>query len=124
MAKRRLTELAEEYGITFEKAKDIAFKNFDEEMISGTGKNTWIDEKGQAILDDLVPIDIIYRGRVLKLAPNQRFVIAYVKELTAKIPVRVPLKYRNNLVNKVIHIQADNTSNTPKYHWIPTKIRQ
>jgi hypothetical protein len=123
MAKRKLTDLAEEYGISFEEAKDLAFEKFDEDMITGKGKNTWIDERGQAMLDDLVPIDIIYRGRVVSEAPNPAYVIAYVKELTAKVPVRIPMRYKGMLNNKIIHIQADNTGHAPKYNWIPTKVR-
>jgi hypothetical protein len=84
---------------------------FDESMVSGTGKNTWINEEGQALFDDLVPIDIIYRGKVLKPAPNKSYVIAYIKELTQKVPVRVPTRY---------HKQADNTGPEAKYHWIQT----
>ena len=123
MPKRKLTALAEEYGISFEEAQDLAFEKFDEDMITGRGKNTWIDQRGQAMFDDLVPIDIIYRGRVLSEAPNPSYVICYIKELTAKVPVRIPLRYKGMLNNKIIHIQADNTGNAPKYNWIPTKIR-
>ena len=36
MAKRKLTELAEEYGISFDEAKDLAFEKFDEDMIYGS----------------------------------------------------------------------------------------
>ena len=106
MPKRKLTALAEEYGISFEDAQDLAFEKFDEDMITGRGKNTWIDQRG-----------------VLSEAPNPSYVICYIKELTAKVPVRIPLRYKGMLNNKIIHIQADNTGNAPKYNWIPTKIR-
>jgi hypothetical protein len=120
MAKKRLTDLCREYGIHFSEAKDIVDFQFDESMVSGKGKNTWINEEGQALFDDLVPIDIIYRGRVLKPAPNKSYVIAYIKELTQKVPVKVPMRYHNQLTSKIIHIQADNTGPNAKYHWIQT----
>lgn len=119
--KRRLTELADEYGISFEEAKDLAFKNFDENWITGKGKNTWVTAEGQAMLDELVPIDIIYRGRVVSEAPNPNFVIVYVKELTSRVPVKIPLRYRGMLNDKIIHIQADNSGRAPIYKWIPTR---
>jgi hypothetical protein len=120
MAKKRLTQLADEYGLTLEKAQEIIQFQFEESMVSGKGKNTWINKEGQALFEELVPLDIIYRGRVLRPAPNSRYVIAYVKELTQKIAVQIPLKLKGNLTNKIIHIQADNTAEEPKYHWIPT----
>ena len=50
MAKRRLTEIAKDYDISFEELQDIAFNKLTEESISGKGRNTWIDEVGQDIL--------------------------------------------------------------------------
>ena len=42
--KKRLTEIADDFGISFDEALDIAFKNLAEDMLSGKGKNTWITE--------------------------------------------------------------------------------
>jgi hypothetical protein len=120
MAKKRLTDLCREYGIHFSEAKEIVEFEFEESMVTGVGKNTWINEKGQALFDDLVPIDIIYRGRVLNPAPNNSYVIAYIKELTRKVPVKVPMRYQKQLTNKIIHIQADNTGPNAKYTWMQT----
>ncbi len=120
MAKKKLTDLCKEYGILFSEAKEIVEFQFDESMVTGKGKNTWINEEGQALFDDLVPIDIIYRGRVLHPAPNKRYVIAYIKELSRKVPVKVPILFHEKLTNKIIYIQADNTGHEPKYTWIKT----
>ena len=57
---------------------------------------------------------------MLKPAPNKSYVIAYIKELTKKVPVKVPMRYHNQLTNKIIYIQADNTGSQAKYHWIQT----
>ena len=100
MAKKRLTDLCREYGIHFSEAKELVEFELEESMATGKGKNTWINEEGQALFDDLVPIDIIYRGRVLQAAPNNSYVIAYVKELARKVPVKVPMRYQKQLTNK------------------------
>ena len=44
--KKRLTEIADDFGISFDEAIDIAFKNLAEDMLSGKGKNTWITGRG------------------------------------------------------------------------------
>ena len=64
--------------------------------------------------------DLIYRGRVLYPAPNNRYVIAYIKELTQKVAVQVPVRFSKTLTNKIIYIQADNTGPNAKYTWMKT----
>ena len=39
--KKKLKQIAEEFDISFEKAKEIAFDHLEEEMITGKGQNTW-----------------------------------------------------------------------------------
>jgi hypothetical protein len=41
MPKRRLTDIAKDYNISFERAKDIAFNKLDESAFSGKGRNSW-----------------------------------------------------------------------------------
>ena len=45
--KKRLTELAKDFNISFNEAKDLAFKDLEEDMITGKGKNLWSSEAGQ-----------------------------------------------------------------------------
>lgn len=124
MPKKRLTELAKEYGISFEEIHDIATYNLDEDMITGRGKNLWMSEEGQHCLDDLIPMTTIYRGSVVSQAPNKRFVMARVKELGKKVPVSIPLALSGKLEGKIIYIEADNSNNEPKYKWIKAPARQ
>jgi len=110
MAKKRLTKIAEEYDIPFEKAKDIAFNVLTEESISGKGKNTWIDKVGQDLLDDNIPLAIqkarVYRGRVRNKAPNHRFCFVHIKEKGGCVPVRIPNKHiRHYNVGGFIHVE-------------------
>lgn len=98
MAKRRLTDLAKEYEIPFEEAMDIAFNHLTEESITGRGKNTWIDEVGQELFDDNVPIKDVqpqeYRGRVRNLCPNPMYAMVHVKEKNGCVKMKIAFKLR------------------------------
>lgn len=119
MPKKRLTNIAEEYGIPFEDAEKIVFDNLEEEMVSGKGKNLWLDEDGQRMMEDLVSMPILYRGSVLHQALNPSFVMVYVKELCQKVPVRIPMRYKGTFSpGKVIYLEADNSGDVPKYTWV------
>lgn len=122
MAKKKLTEIAEEYEIDWEAAQDFVSNNLAEEMVTGKGKNTWINDDGQGIFEDMIPINILYRGKVVQLAPNPRYVLAHVRELGKKIPVKVPLRYSKNLLGKVIHIEANNKGEEPLYMYRQSKM--
>lgn len=41
MAKRKLTQLAEDYGKSFEELYELAVNNFEEDMLSGRGRTWW-----------------------------------------------------------------------------------
>ncbi len=75
-------------------------------MITGKGKNTWISNAGQEILDSCSPMPIRYRGKVLSEAPNNKFVMVYIREIPMKVPVRVPYLLRGKLVGKFIYLDA------------------
>ena len=66
MAKKRLKDIAEEYGISFQQAQDLAFNILDEIAITGKGKNTWINEVGQDLLDDNIEMLIKKRTDALR----------------------------------------------------------
>tara|TARA_R100001163_G_scaffold65430_1_gene62567 strand:+ start:3747 stop:4124 length:378 start_codon:yes stop_codon:yes gene_type:complete len=124
MAKKRLTEISEEYGISFEESQKIVFDNLEEEMVTGKGKNLWINEDGQRVLDDLISMPILYRGPVLSQAPNPMYVMAYIKELTKKVPVKIPRRMIGKITKgKLIYIEADNSVEPSKYNWVKTPQR-
>ena len=118
MAKKKLKQIAEEFEIPFEKAQDIAFEHLEEEMITGKGKNTWINEDGQKVFDSMTPVPVIYRGRAIRLMPNPNYVLAKVPELVTTVVVRAKLNIAKDLVGKYFYIQADNTNSQTKYHHI------
>ncbi len=124
MPKKKLTALAEEYGIPFEEALDLVFKELEEDMVTGRGKNTWINDDGQRVLDEFISMPVLYRGPVLSKAPNPMYVMAYIKEITKKVAVKIPRKMQSKITpGKVIYIEADNSGVEPKYNWVKTPIR-
>ncbi len=124
MPKKKLTQLAEEYGIPFEEALDLVFKELEEDMVTGKGKNTWINDDGQRVLDEFISMPVLYRGPVLGEAPNPMYIMVYVKELSKKVPVKIPLRYKGTFPKgKVVYLEADNSSDNPKYNWVKTPQR-
>ena len=124
MPKKRLTEIAEEYGIPFEEALDLVFKELEEEMVTGRGKITWINEDGQRVLDEFISMPVLYRGPVLMQAPNPLYVMVYVKELSKKVAVKIPRRMQGKVTKgKLIYLEADNSGAEPKYNWVKTPQR-
>jgi len=110
MAKKRLTQIAKEYEISFEAVQEIAFNVLAEESITGKGRNLWIDKVGQDILDENIPMAIqkarVYRGRVRNKAPNPRFCFVHIKEKAGCVTVEIPRKHTRH-VNQgaFIHVE-------------------
>lgn len=120
MAKKRLKEIADELGVKFEEAYEIVVHKLSEDMITGKGKNTWINEEGQEILDNHSPMPIRYRGKVLSVAPNPNFVMVYIREIPMKVPVRVPYTLRGSLlVGKFIYLDAYTDDGIQYYQYAP-----
>lgn len=117
MPKIKLIELADEYALSFEEAQDFVANNLEEDMVTGKGKNTWINDDGQVLFDEMIPMNVIYRGKVMHYAPNKNFVYAHIRELGKKVAVKIPLRRISNLEGKMIHIEADNKSDPPKYFY-------
>jgi hypothetical protein len=109
MAKKRLLALAKEYDISFEEIMEIASKTLEESSLTGKGKNTWVNENGQTILDDCIPIKDVgprmYRGRVRNACPNPIYVQVHIPEKAGCVKVRVPRKWaRTNWVNRIVNV--------------------
>lgn len=121
MPKKKLTQLAQEYEISFEEAQDFVSINLAEEMVTGKGKNTWINDDGQKVFEEMIPINILYRGKCVQLAPNPNFIMVYINELGKRVKVRVPLRYSKNMLGKIVHVEADNKGIEPTYNYrVPT----
>lgn len=118
MAKKKLTSLAEEYDTDFDELKNLCAFNLDEEMMTGVGRNTWIDERGQAILDDLVPMPVIYRGPVISECPNPNYLFVRHRDRMCKVVVQIPRRMRGKLLDKVIYFEESRKGETLKYKWV------
>ena len=116
--KKRLTELAKDFNISFNEAKDLAFKHLEEDMITGKGKNLWISEAGQIALDSVVHIPVIYRGRVTRLCPNPLYVMVNIKEIYKNVPVRIKFGTQKNMLLKFIYVQMDAVGDEIKYKMV------
>lgn len=123
MPKRRLIELADELGITYEEASDRVFKFLEEDMVSGTGRARWVTEQGQVLLDDYTPMPIMYRGSVLSTMPNPSFVSVKIRELGKRVSVRIPRKLNGDaMIGKMIYVQAITEGDKQEFKWIKAPI--
>ncbi len=122
MAKVRLIKIASDFKLEFDKLLQLAQSKLSQEMLTGRGRNTWIDEEGQSILMESMYIEEIvpkhYRGKVVSTAPNPSYVFAYIKELTMKVPVVVPRRYRNTMKGKTITIEMIEDVRGKSYRYV------
>jgi len=124
MAKKKLTALAEEYNQPLEKMRDIVSMYLDEEMVTGRGKNTWIDERGQAIIDDCVPMPAqqegpeVYRGQVLNECPNPMFLWVHHRDRACKVAVKIPKRMQGKLLDKIIYFEEIHDGDKVNYNWV------
>lgn len=119
MPKRRLRDIAEELGMSFEEAADQVFKHLSEEMISGKGRALWVTEEGQAVLDDITPMPTIYRGPILGLAPNPLYVMVRIRELGRKVPVKIPARMRSYLkIGKMVYVKFELNNGCEQFEYL------
>ena len=108
--KIRLSELARQGHYEWDALLALAKEKLSEDMITGVGRNTWISEEGQDILADAIDVPEAtpahYKGKVLKVAPHKKYVYAYIRENSRKVPVLVPKTVSTTLVGKTILIEA------------------
>ena len=108
--KIRLSALARESDYEWDDLLALAKEKLSDDMITGVGKNTWISEEGQEILSEAMDVPEAtpahYKGQVIKVAPNKKYVYAYIRENSMKVPVLVPKKLAQKLVGKIILIEA------------------
>jgi|DEB0MinimDraft_12_1074336.scaffolds.fasta_scaffold00926_4 hypothetical protein len=124
MPKKKLKNITTEYGIPFEEGLELVFNNLEEDMVTGKGGNTWINEDGQRVLEELIPMPVIYRGKVVSLPPNPAFLTVYIKEITQKIQARIPMREKQSkFAHKIVYVESHTEGNKVKYKWIPTPKR-
>ena len=109
MAKVKLTKLAAQFAQDFDSFFALAKSKLSADMLTGRGKNSWVDEEGQQILIDCMYVEEIvpkhYKGKVLADAPNPSYVFAYIDEIKMKVPVVIARKYKGKMKGKTITIE-------------------
>jgi len=109
MPKIKLVKIAEENGVEFDEALNIAKNSLPAEMLTGKGKATWVSEEGQDLLAAAIDVPELhpkqYKGTVVRLAPNPSYVYANVEELGRVIPCVVPRKFQSRMLKKSITIE-------------------
>lgn len=121
MPKVKLINIAKENEFEFELAFKIAKENLKEEMLTGKGKATWVNEEGQCILDALLIAPELhpeeYRGQVVRLAPNKSYVYVKVKEFKKTVACVVPRNLQETLIQKNIWMEEikDKKGSTFRY---------
>lgn len=118
MPKKRITQIAEEYDISVEKLQDMIFQNLDDSMVTGKGKNLWINEVGQSLLDDIIPMPVIYRGQVLNQCPNPLYLWVHHRDRACKVSVKIPKRMEGKLLDKMIYFEETRDGGNLKYHWV------
>jgi len=110
MRKRLLRELADEYGRDFATLDVFCEMNLEPSMITGKGKRQWINEDGQIILSrefDLSEvIPKMLRMKVVKQAPNPKFVYGLHPDTKLRVPVMIRKQMAGKLVDKMIPVEV------------------
>ena len=94
----------------FDKAIEIAHEKLSEEMVTGKGKATWINEEGAEILKEALYIPEIvpkhYKVKILKECPNRCYNWGHSKEIGKRVPVLIPRKFWGQLVGKSVTVEC------------------
>lgn len=100
MPKKRLSVIAKDMNLEFNQAYNIVVTLLEETMVSGSGKNTWIDERGQLILaeHEVVPeiTSKVFDARAIKRCNNLRYWYVYIPNV-GKVPALVPKTLRDGM---------------------------
>ena len=60
MAKVKLTKIADRFESSFDSFLNLAKRKLSAEMLTGKGRNTWVNEEGQKILVDCMYLSLIH----------------------------------------------------------------
>lgn len=116
MPKKRIASIAKEYNVSVDKLQSMITFHLAEGMVSGRGKNLWIDEGGQTIIENLTPMPVMARGLALRRCPNKSFLYVKHFKTNEKIGVRIPRNMNNyKFDGKVVYFKEVREGETIKY---------
>ncbi len=126
MPKLRLTKIAKESEVEFDKALEIAQQELPKGSLTGKGRNTWVAQEAQEVLIELLEVPELhtkkYRGGVVRLAPNPSYVYAYINDLKKTIPCIVPRRFQKQMLGKKIDIEQIQDKKGSTFRYVKHKI--
>ena len=126
MPKLRLSKIAEESKVEFDKALEIAQQELPKGSLTGKGRNTWVAQEAQEDLIELLEVPELhtkkYRGGVVRLAPNPSYVYAYINDLKKTIPCIVPRRFQKQMLGKKIDIEQIQDEKGSSFRYVKHKI--
>jgi len=122
--KIRLTEIAKKLNISFEEAMKLKEEKLCSDMAKGKGKNTWIDEEGQAILIDSMDVPEAvpkhHRGVVHSHCRNPNYMYVIIPNPARKVATAVPRKFYNKMRGKKVTIEEIKDVNGSSFRYVPS----
>ena len=94
------------------------------DMAKGKGKNTWIDEEGQAILIDSMDVPEAvpkhHRGVVHSHCRNPNYMYVIIPNPARKVATAVPRKFYNKMRGKKVTIEEIKDVNGSSFRYVPS----
>lgn len=118
MPKRLIHKIAEDYDVDPLELRELVLNRLDEEMISGGRGLLWINEEGQAVLEETLPKMHLRRGVVKAECHNRQYVYVYDREHLEKVAVKIPSRLRHKLVGKLVHFVENKVNNESQYKYV------
>jgi|TARA_Y100000052_G_C2954329_1_gene89279 hypothetical protein len=128
MPKVRLSKIAKDNDFEFDLAFKIAKENLKEDMLTGKGAATWVNEEGQALLDSLLLAPELYpkeyKGMVVRLAPNKSYVYVKIRELKKVVACVVPRMSQDSFIGKNIYVEEIKDKNGSTFRYVRKKLHK
>lgn len=129
MKKMRLTTLAKQLGMDYNKLIALKSQKLSPGHFNGLGKYTWLTPEGVELLKLAVAVPLAvpnkFMGLVLSPARNPRWVYAKLEGQDGRVPVAIPRKLiAERMVGKMIPVDAitDATGQTTYRHEILGRV--
>lgn len=111
MKKIRITSLAKELGMDYNKLIGLKGQKLTSQHFNGLGKYTWLTPEGAEILRlaVLAPLSVPNKFQALVLSParNPRWVYAKLDGHEGRVPVAIPRKFiAQRMIGKKIPVDA------------------
>lgn len=121
--KVRLSEMVKNLPITFERGMELILEeSLPEGSYKKFGRDYWLDDSAQeeisrlATEPDMKPE--IHRCRILRPAPNPKFVYGMIEDRSAVIPILCGRKWSKAIVGKSVEVEEIRDGGGSSYRYI------